>query len=131
MFAGRRILALAGLAVVIGVLAGVANAEPKNQWPFTRTADPRALAQSAGRSIDVAAPRPEAKNELPFTRFVGTVATTKSGRHGASAPLTLSGGGAGGIDGRLMAWTAAAAAILTGGALVFLRSMRLTTQRPV
>ena len=129
MFAGRRILALAGLAVVIGVLAGEANAEPKSQWPFTRTADPRALAQSAGRSIDVA-PRPEAKNELPFTRFVGTAGTTKGDRHGASA-LTLSVGGAGGIDGPLVAWIAAAAAILTGGALVFLRSMRLTTQRPV
>ena len=130
MFAGRRILALAGLAVVIGVLAGVANAEPKNQWPFTRTRRP-AGARPVGWPVDRRrAPRPEAKNELPFTRFVGTVATTKSDRHGASA-LTLSGGGAGGIDGRLMAWIAVAAAILTGGALVFLRSMRLTTQRPV
>ena len=129
MFAGRRILALAGLAVVIGVLAGEANAEPKNQWPFTRTADPRAPAQSAGRSIDVA-PRPEAKNELPFTRFVGTAGTTKGDSHGASA-LTLSGGGAGGMDRPLIAWIAVATAILTGGALVFLRSSRFAAQRPV
>ena len=53
MFAPRRILALAGLAVVIGVLAGVANAEPKNQWPFTRTAADTRFAQSAGRSVAV------------------------------------------------------------------------------
>jgi len=128
MFAPRRILALAGLAIAIGVLAGVANAEPKNQWPFTRAADTR-FAQSVGRSIAVP-PRPEAKNEPPFTRFVGTVATTKSSRHGASG-LTLSGGGAGGIDWPLMAWIAVAATILTGGALVFLRSTRLASHRPV
>jgi hypothetical protein len=126
MFASRRILVLAGLAVVIGALAGPANAEPKNQWPFTRTADTR-FAQSAGRSV-AAPPRPEAKNEPPFTRVV--IATTKSQRHG-SAGLAVAGGNSGGIDWPLAAWVAVAAAMLTGGTVVFLRSTRITTHRPV
>jgi hypothetical protein len=127
MFAPRRILALAGLAVVIGVLAGVANAEPKNQWPFTRTAADTRFAQSVGRSVAVP-PRPEAKNEPPFTRVV--VATTKSQRHG-SAGLAVVSGNSGGIDWPLVAWLAVAATMLTGGALVFFRSTRFTMQRPV
>jgi hypothetical protein len=126
MFAPRRILALAGLAIVIGVLAGVANAEPKNQWPFTRTADTR-FAQSVGRPVAVP-PRPEAKNEPPFTRVV--VATTNSRRQG-SAGLAAASGNPGGIDWPLAAWVAVAAAMLTGGAVVFLRSARITTHRPV
>ena len=127
MFAPRRILALAGMAIVIGVLAGVANAEPKNQWPFTRTADARVLAQSVGRSVAVP-PRPEAKNEPPFTRVV--VATTNSQRHG-SAGLSVASGDSSGIDWPLAAWVAVAAAILTGGTVVVLRSARITTHRPV
>jgi hypothetical protein len=126
MFAPRRILALAGLAVVIGVLAGSANAEPKNQWPFTRTADTR-FAQSVGRSVAVP-PRPEAKNELPFTRVIA--APAKSQRHG-SAAFAAAGGESSGIDWPLVAWLAVAATILTGGALVFFRGTRFTMQRPV
>ena len=117
MFAPRRILALAGLAVVIGALAGPANAEPKNQWPFTRTADTR-FAQSVGWSV-AAPPRPEAKNEPPFTRVV--VATTNTGRRHGSAGLAVAGGNSGGIDWPLAAWVAVAAAMLTGGTVVFLR----------
>ena len=126
MFASRRMLVLAGLAVVIGVLAGVANAEPKNQWPFTRIADPRALAQSAGRSVDCAQAGGEERAAVhPLRRHR---CTTKGDRQGASA-LTLSGGGAGGIDGPLMAWIAVAATILTGGALVFGRSSSIRARQ--
>jgi hypothetical protein len=128
MFAPRRILALAGLAVTIGVLAGSANAEPKNQWPFTRPVASRGLSQNFSRPAADPGPRPEAKNELPFTRAV--VVTTNGQRHG-SAALAVPGGNSGGIDWPLAAWVVVAATILTGGAVVFLRSTRFATERPV
>jgi hypothetical protein len=127
--APKKILVIAGLVAVIGCLAGPANAEPKNQWPFIRHADSRGLAQTAAPTV-APGPRPEAKNELPFTRPVVVVASS-SGHHAGTAGLGLSGSGSGGIDWPLMAWVAVAAAILTGGALVFLRSTWSTTHRPV
>jgi hypothetical protein len=77
MSVAKKILVLAGLVAVIGCLAGPANAEPKNQWPFTRPVESRGLAQTVNSMVD-SGPRPEAKNELPFTRPVVIVASTKA-----------------------------------------------------
>ena len=124
----KKILVLAGLTAAIGCLAGPANAEPKNQWPFIRHVDSRGLAQTVDPAV-APGPRPEAKNELPFTRPV--VVASTNGRHAGTAGLGPFGGGSGGIDWPLMAWVVVAAAILAGGALVFLRSTWSTTHRPV
>lgn len=60
-------VALAAAAVLAqGALAG---GEPKNQPPFTRTVDTRAL-QGATNAAKRLAIHGEAKNELPFTRMV-------------------------------------------------------------
>ncbi len=70
MYAPHKLIALASLVVTLGAAAGAASAEPKNQWPFTRSTDSRALTQALRSGGADAAPRPEAKNEPPFTRLI-------------------------------------------------------------
>ena len=120
----RRILVLATFVAVLGaVVAGAANAEPKNQWPFTRPVDSRSLSQSATNGIVDPAPRPESKNELPFTRRVDAGGTSSGG-----AVTPTAAGGSGGIDWPLAAWGSLVAITLIGGAFVLLHGTRLTTR---
>ena len=97
---GTTAAALAAAAVVTqGALAG---GEPKNEWPFTRSVEPRST--QAAKHADVSNPtiQGEPKNEPPFTRPVVVVASSRSGfswRDGAIGGLggvgiTLAGAGA-------------------------------------
>jgi hypothetical protein len=120
----RRIVGLSLL--IAAVFAGAANAEPKNQAPFTRSLSP-AIADVApspeAKNItpftrhvvtDVEA-RPEAKNQLPFARPLGADATS-------SAPSN-------GIDWTLTAWVVLTAIALAGGGLAAAR-LRVGMHKP-
>jgi hypothetical protein len=127
MYASRKIVVLATLvALVSAVAAGAANAEPKNQWPFTRPVDARILGQSvrAGSTLDVA-PVPEAKNEPPFTDRVG-IRVESSGVGATTGTIAAGGGHSGGIDWPLVGLGFVAAVTLAGGSAVALSSRRLS-----
>lgn len=117
----HRVLVVAtSVAMLSAVVAGAANAEPKNQWPFTRSTDSRALTQSRTIRIVDPAPRPEPKNELPFTRRVDT-----SGAASGDVATPRAGGG---IDWPLAGWASLVAISLAGGAFVLVREARVTTR---
>lgn len=119
----HRVLVVAtSVALLSAVVAGAANAEPKNQWPFTRPVDSRVLSQSPTIRIVSPAPRPEPKNELPFTRLVDTSGAASGG---AGAPT--GGRGSSGIDWPLAGWASLVAISLVGGVFVLLRGARVTT----
>jgi hypothetical protein len=128
MYASRRIVVLATLVALVSALAaGTASAERKNQWPFTRPVDSRTLGQAvrAGSTLDVA-PVPEAKNELPFTNWVGVRATSSSNAGSTAGALGAGGGDSGGIDWALIGLGFVAAVTLAGGTVVALSSRRLS-----
>ncbi len=127
MDASRRIVVLATLVAVVGAfVAGAANAEPKNMSPFTRPVDARVLVQvvRTASATDLA-PVPEAKNELPFTRVVGT-ATGSTSTGGTNGTFALGGGSSGGVDWALVGWVLAAAVTVGGGTAVALSHARLS-----
>jgi hypothetical protein len=64
-YAAIPVASLITLLAVVQFAAGAG--EPKNEPPFTRSAETRAL-QGGSTNIEI---RGEAKNELPFTRVVG------------------------------------------------------------
>jgi hypothetical protein len=157
MYAPRKMIALANLVVLLGASAGAASAEPKNQWPFTRSAGGRTLTQAVRSGGAEAAPRPEPKNEPPFTRVVRprTVVhgvrlaavdagprpepkneppfTNLVGQNGlshatAGATATVGAGGSGGIDWALGAWGSLVAITLVGGAVALRRSALFTAR---
>lgn len=120
----HRVLVVAtSVAMLSAVVAGAANAEPKNQWPFTRSTDSRALTQSRTVRIVDPAPMPEPKNELPFTRRVDT-----GGAASGDVATPTAGGGSSGIDWPLAGWASLVAISLVGGAFVLVREARVTTR---
>ena len=123
MTATRKIIVLATLVAIVSALAaGAANAEPKNQAPFTRPVGVLVLGQDVrnAAALDVA-PTGEAKNELPFTRRIGS----QGSGGGATGAVARSGGGSGGIDWPLAGWVLAAGLTFAGGTAVALSSRRL------
>lgn len=126
MKARPKIVVVATLVAIVGSLAaGAANAEPKNQRPFTRPVDARTLNQGVREgSLVGVAPMPEAKNELPFTRTAG-VRGVSSADDGSGSTFATAGGDSGGIDLTLVGWGSIAVLTLGGGAAVALSSMRL------
>ena len=109
----RFLFTLAALvAAVAALLPASAGAEPKNEWPFTRPADPRILAQAVREHLVAPMPRGEPKNELPFTRPVSVpVARQSSGAvsNSASFNWTDAAIGASGALAIVLATAAAAA----------------------
>ena len=145
MFAPRRIVIFSTVVAVFSALvAGAANAEPKNEWPFTRPTSSRILTQAASSGVVDATPMPEPKNELPFTRLVGGRGLSTAGTSGGGADVTpmpepknelpftrfvggrglsarsapRSSSGAGGTDWPLVGWGLLVAITLVAGALV-------------
>jgi hypothetical protein len=59
-------LILAGSLVPVALAGG----EPKNEWPFTRPVNDRALSQAQSSRAQIRVGVGETKNELPFTRRV-------------------------------------------------------------
>jgi hypothetical protein len=125
----RRIVGLSLL--IAAVFAGAASAEPKNQAPFTRPVDARSIAPSI---VDTA-PRPEAKNLMPFTR---QVVTDSEARPEAKNQLPFtrqvgadatSGASSSGIDWALTAWVALVAIALAGGGFAATR-LRVGMHKP-
>ncbi len=123
MLAPRKTLLVATFVLVLAAGVGRASAEPKNQWPFTRHVDSRALAQSTFHNgvVDVS-PRPEPKNEPPFTRIV-----TPSAAHDTSFTAT---GSSAGFDWPLAGWVALVALTIVGGAITFRHGVRHARQHP-
>lgn len=116
MSAPRRIVILSTVAALLSALiAGAANAEPKNQWPFTRAATSRDLTQAPRSGAVDSAPMGEPKNQWPFTRIVGTRAPSSAGA------ATVSAGGSGGIDWPLIGWGSLVAITLACGTLAGIR----------
>ena len=145
-FAPRRILALIGLLVALGTIVGTANAEPKNEWPFTRPIRTHTLHQSIRHQAADIVATPEAKNELPFTRPIDASTVTKPHlvaqernelnqsaiRYGVAAnPATLAPASkSGGFDWTLTIWITALVATLAGSAFLLARRVQLGTSTP-
>ncbi len=117
----RFLFTLAALvAAVAALLPASAGAEPKNEWPFTRPADPRILAQAVREHLVAPMPRGEPKNELPFTRPVSfpvarqstVVRSSSASFHWADAAIGAAG--------------ALALVLATAAALTFARRSRRT-----
>lgn len=121
-----KIVAAATLVALIGAAAvGTANAEPKNQRPFTRPVDARTLNEGVREGTVVGvAPMPEAKNELPFTRSAG-LRGVSSADNGSGSTFVSAGGDSGGVDWTLVGWGSIALLTLAGGTAVALTSRRL------
>jgi hypothetical protein len=125
MQARSKIVVAATLVAVVGSLtAGAANAEPKNQRPFTRPVEARTLNAGvrAGTAVEVA-PMPEAKNELPFTRTAGVRGVSSA--DGGAGITFATGGDPNGIDWTLVGWGSVAFLTVAGGTAVALTSRRL------
>ena len=137
----RPILTIAVLCAVAGVFAGAAGAEPKNEWPFTRPAGNRGLAQASRQqqSATSAVPAGEPKNEWPFTRKAGNRGLAQANRQQQSAtnavpagepknewPFTRKAGTT-----KLVAGGAALVFTIAGAGLLFGRGARRTNRRPV
>jgi hypothetical protein len=107
---------IALVAITAGVLAlpVSAGAEPKNQWPFTRPANPRTL--SAAVLQPAVQVHGESKNQLPFTRVVGGRAVSNAVIAGQPAGTPV-----GGTDWRDLGLGAVAGLALAAAGLVFTR----------
>lgn len=69
MYRKRLMVVLAAqFATAAALFPTHAGAEPKNESPFTRSADVRILQQAVHQNVFATVPAGEAKNELPFTR---------------------------------------------------------------
>ena len=131
MSAAPRIVVLATLVALVAVVAaGIASADPKNQYPFTRPVGTRVLGVDVVRAVAYPdlAPTPEAKNELPFTKQMDTTAAAVGTptRRGAGAVFAAGGGSPGGLDWALVGWGLAAVLTVAGGSAVALAHARLS-----
>lgn len=78
----RRFISSWVVAVVVSAVvaqAALAGGEPKNEWPFTRPVEARAVQFAAGSTVAQARVAGEAKNELPFTRSVSAIVGKDAG----------------------------------------------------
>jgi hypothetical protein len=85
---GRSFISSVVAVIVTAVVAqaALAGGEPKNEWPFTRPVQARAV-QSAYAAESTARIAAEAKNELPFTRRLAVTQTASVGSGDAKNEL--------------------------------------------
>lgn len=90
---GRSFISSVVAVIVTAVVAqaALAGGEPKNEWPFTRPVQARAV-QSVYAAVSPARVAAEAKNELPFTRRLAVTQTgsAASGEAKNDLPFTRS-----------------------------------------
>lgn len=118
---GRSFISSVVAVIVTAVVAqaALAGVEPKNEWPFTRSVETRAV-RSAYAAVSTARVAAEAKNELPFTRRPAATQTESaaSGETKNELPFTRSAAAVvGQSSGSGFSWVDAALGLVLGVSL--------------